>query len=170
MTLSVGWFGTTNARTNLRSLFVTKTILVVEDNRFLRATTERSLVRAGYKVVTACDGDEALRMAAETGPDLVLLDMLLPKLSGPEVLRSLRTIPQTEAVPIVVLGSPPQSNERKLKRDDATAYSDKSSLALHKHSDSLLQIMKQMLNEPGEDSSRIDVPDSQPPVAAKGKL
>ena len=45
-----------------------KTILLVEDSRFLRLTTEKTLVRAGYKVVSACDGEEALRVAAETAP------------------------------------------------------------------------------------------------------
>lgn len=83
-----------------------KTILVVEDGRFMRVSVERMRVRAGYKVVTVSDGDEALRVAAKTPPDLVLLDMLLPRLSGPEVLRSLRTTPQTAAVPIGVLSRP----------------------------------------------------------------
>jgi len=146
-----------------------KTILLVEDSRFLRVTTEKTLVRAGYKVVTACDGDEALRVAAKTRPDLVLLDMLLPKLSGPEVLRSLRTTPQTALVPIVVLSSLPQSNELRLKRDGATAYFDKASLGLHEHSDSLIQIVKKMLDEPGEDSAGTDLPDSRFPMVAKGE-
>ena len=93
-----------------------KTILMVEDSRFLRVMNERTLVRAGYLVVTACDGEQALRFACESVPDLILLDMLLPKLTGPQVLRSLRTTPQTARVPIVVLSSLPQSNEAQLKR------------------------------------------------------
>jgi DNA-binding response OmpR family regulator len=88
-----------------------KTILLVEDGRFSRVTNERALVRAGYRMKTACDGDEALRLAVVSVPDLVLLHMLLPKLSGPEVLRSLRSKPKTAQVPIVVLSSVPQSNE-----------------------------------------------------------
>lgn len=120
--------------------------------------------------MTACDGEKALKVAAETAPDLVLLDMLLPKLSGPDVLRTLRTTPQTAAVPIVVLSSLPQSNERKLKRDGATAYFDKSSLGLHDHSDSLVQIVKRMLHETSDDSGDIEVPASNPPMAAKGQV
>ena len=135
-----------------------KTILLVEDSRFLRLTTEKTLVRAGYKVVSACDGEEALRVAAETAPHLVLLDMLLPKLSGNEVLRILRLTPQTASIPIVVLSSLPQSNERKLKRDGATAYFDKSSLGLHEHSDSLIQIVNKMLGETKEDRGAIGLP------------
>lgn len=146
-----------------------KTILIVEDSRFLRLTTERTLVRAGYNVVTACDGDEALEVAAKMVPDLVLLDMLLPKLSGPEVLRSLRATPLTAAVPVVVLSGLPQRNEGKLKRDGATAYFDKASLDLQ-HSDSLLQIVKKVLASVN-DTSCTDVPivDVSPVVVAKGK-
>ena len=121
------------------------TILLVEDSRFLRMINERALVRAGYHVVTASDGEEALRVAGETRPDLILLDMLLPKLSGQEVLRSLRTTPQTAAVPIIVLSSLPQSNERRLKRDGATAYFDKASLSLDRESESLIHIVKKIL-------------------------
>ena len=53
-------------------------ILLVEDSKFLRLTAERALARAGYEVSSAADGEEALRMAREKLPDLILLDMLLP--------------------------------------------------------------------------------------------
>jgi CheY-like chemotaxis protein len=123
------------------------TILLVEDSRFLRATNEKALVRAGYRVVTACDGEEALRVAGESCPDLILLDMLLPKLSGQEVLRSLRSTPPTTKVPIVVLSSLPQSNEERLKKDGATAYFDKASLGLEQQSESLVQIVRKTLEK-----------------------
>jgi CheY-like chemotaxis protein len=124
-----------------------KTILLVEDSRFLRLANERALIRAGYRVVTAADGEEALRLARESTPDLILLDMLLPKVGGPEVLRSLRTTPLTAPVPVVVLSSLPQSNEARLKKDGATAYIDKSTLALDQHSESLIEIVKRVLHE-----------------------
>jgi CheY-like chemotaxis protein len=124
-----------------------KTILLIDDSRFVRVMNEKTLVRAGYGVVSACDGEEGLRLACETVPDLILLDMLLPKLTGPQVLRSLRTTPQTARVPIVVLSSLPQSNEIQLKKDGATAYFDKSTLGLHQHSESLIQMVKRILDE-----------------------
>ncbi len=62
-------------------------ILLVEDSKFLRLATERALARAGYEINSAPDGEEALRLAKEKLPDLILLDMLLPKMSGPDVLR-----------------------------------------------------------------------------------
>ena len=92
-----------------------KSILLVEDSRFLRRTNERILTRAGYQVVIAVDGGEALHLARTTAPDLILLDMLLPKIGGAQVLRALQSDPVTAKTPVVVLSSLPQSNERKLK-------------------------------------------------------
>jgi CheY-like chemotaxis protein len=123
--------------------------------------------------VSACDGEDALRVAAETARDLVLLDMLLPNLSGEEVLRSFRSTPQTASIPIVVLNSLPslpQSNERKLKRDVATAYFDKSSLGLHEHSDSRIQMVNKTLYESKEDTGAIGLaPLHSTAVPAKGE-
>jgi DNA-binding response OmpR family regulator len=63
-------------------------ILIVEDSCFLRISNERALVRAGYDVITAADGEEGLRLAQERKPDLVILDLMPPKLPGREVLRA----------------------------------------------------------------------------------
>jgi len=104
-------------------------------------------VRTGYRVATAADGEEALRLARASGPDLILLDRLLPEVGKPEVLRSLRTTPLTAQVPVVVLSSLPQSNEARLKKDGATVYIDKSTLALDQHSVSLISIVKTVLHE-----------------------
>ena len=124
-----------------------KTILLVEDSRLLRLMNERALVRAGYSVLTAGDGEEALRVAFESIPDLIVLDMLLPKLSGPQVLKSIRQNLSTAQVPVVVLSSLPQSNELRLKKEGATAYVDKSKLGLNKDADSLVHILKDILHE-----------------------
>src|SRR5437762_247960 len=105
-----------------------KSILLVEDSRFLRLANERILVKAGYQVVTAADGEQALALAKTTAPDLILLDMLLPKLGGPEVLRALRKESATSAIPVIVLSSLPQSNEQRLKGEGAVAYFEKSRL------------------------------------------
>jgi len=68
-------------------------VLIVDDSRFLRLMNERALVKAGFDVLSAADGEEGLRLAIEHKPDLVVLDMMLPKLSGPDVLRVLRKDP-----------------------------------------------------------------------------
>ena len=125
-----------------------KTILLGEDSRFLRLANERAVVRAGYRVATAADGEEALRLARENVPDLILFDMLLPsKVGGPEVLRSLRTTPLTTQVPLFVPSSLPQSNDARLRKHGATAYLDKSTLALDQHSESPINIVKRVLHE-----------------------
>jgi CheY-like chemotaxis protein len=73
-------------------------ILLVDDSKFLRLATERALARAGYDVSTAIDGEQALEVAREKKPDVILLDMLLPKMAGPEVLKALKKDPATAAI------------------------------------------------------------------------
>jgi CheY-like chemotaxis protein len=105
-----------------------ETILLVEDSKFLRIATERVLTKAGYRVVCACDGDEGLALAKSGLPDLVVLDMLLPKLTGPEVLLALKKHGPTAHIPVIVLSSLPQKNEDKLLKDGAAAFLAKGPL------------------------------------------
>ena len=105
-----------------------ETILLVEDSKFLRVATERILTKAGYQVICDGDGDEALALAGSRLPDLIVLDMLLPKLSGPEVLRSLKKNDLTAHIPVVVLSSLSQNNGPKLVQEGADAFIEKGSL------------------------------------------
>jgi CheY-like chemotaxis protein len=75
-------------------------ILLVDDSKFLRLATERALARAGYEVSTAMDGANALEIAREKKPDLILLDMLLPKMTGPDVLKALKNDPATAGIAV----------------------------------------------------------------------
>ena len=112
-------------------------VLLVEDSKFLRIVNGRALAKAGYEVSTAADGEEALRVANDELPDIILLDMLLPKLSGPEVLQALKSNPATMTIPVIVLSSLSQRNEGKLKQAGAVEYLEKASLDLEKHPDRL---------------------------------
>jgi CheY-like chemotaxis protein len=105
-----------------------ETILLVEDSKFLRAATERILTKAGYQVICAGDGDDALELAGSSLPHLIVLDMMLPKLSGPEVLRSLKKNDLTAHIPVVVLSSLSQNNGPKLVQEGADAFIEKGSL------------------------------------------
>jgi two-component system, OmpR family, phosphate regulon response regulator PhoB len=105
-----------------------ETILLVEDSKFLRVATERILTKAGYQVICAGDGDEALVLAGSRLPALIVLDMMLPKLSGPEVLRSLKKNDLTAHIPVVVLSSLSQNNGPKLVQEGAGAFIEKGSL------------------------------------------
>jgi two-component system phosphate regulon response regulator PhoB len=79
------------------------TILVVEDEVPLVTLLRYNLEREGFAVLEAPDGDEALNQAREQKPDLILLDWMLPLVSGIEVCRQLRRHPETRAIPIVML-------------------------------------------------------------------
>ena len=80
---------------------VTANILVVDDDEEIRASLRRSLSREGYRIAQAADGAEALRMAREAPPDLVVLDVMLPEIDGLEVCRRLRAADDT--LPIIML-------------------------------------------------------------------
>jgi DNA-binding response OmpR family regulator len=120
-------------------------ILIVDDSRLLRIATERTLVRAGYQVITAADGEEGLRVALENKPDLVVLDMMLPKLSGQEVLQQLRANPSSASTPVIVLTSLSQSNREKLLTEGASLYFEKSLLTLENGSGTLLNAIETLL-------------------------
>jgi two-component system, cell cycle response regulator DivK len=120
-------------------------VLLVEDSKFLRIANERALSRAGYEVSIAADGKEALRVANEKLPDIILLDMMLPLLSGPEVLHALKQNPATTSIPVIVLSSLSQRNEERLIHEGAAAYFEKQSLDLDKNSDRLAATVESVL-------------------------
>jgi two-component system phosphate regulon response regulator PhoB len=82
---------------------ITPLIMVVEDEAALVTLLRYNLEREGFRVAAACDGEEALLLAREQKPDLVLLDWMLPLLSGIEVCRQLRRMPESRGVPIIML-------------------------------------------------------------------
>ena len=103
-------------------------VLLIEDSKLLRIALERSLTKAGFTVVIAQDGEEGLRFARHALPDVILLDMLLPKLGGEQVLQSLKGDPLTAGIPVIILSSLSQQNEEKLKKAGAAAYFEKAKL------------------------------------------
>jgi two-component system, OmpR family, phosphate regulon response regulator PhoB len=88
------------------------TVLVVEDESALVTLLRYNLERSGYRVLEATDGEEALLVAAEETPDLVLLDWMLPQLSGIEVCRRLRGRQETRNVPIIMLTARSEEADR----------------------------------------------------------
>ena len=103
-------------------------ILLVEDSKPIRRENEGALQRAGYEVICAEDGETALELARDQHPDLILLDMILPKMTGPEVLRHLKSDPKTTAIPVVVLSSLTEKNRQKLLEAGAEDYLEKGAL------------------------------------------
>ncbi len=80
-------------------------ILLAEDDRLLSKASSAALRRRGFEVVTAADGEEALELARRECPDLILLDVIMPKLQGFEVLARLKADPATGAIPVVMLSN-----------------------------------------------------------------
>jgi DNA-binding response OmpR family regulator len=122
-------------------------ILLIEDSKFQRIANERALIKAGYAVIHADDGEDGLRSARESVPDLILLDMMLPKVSGLEVLRSLKTDVLVKHIPVIVLSGLGQANEAKLLKEGAAAFVVKSEKSLENNSAMLIQTIEGVLTE-----------------------
>ena len=82
---------------------MSRTILLVEDNTDNRIIYRRALEYFGYTVIEALDGEEAIRLATERLPDLVLMDISIPRIDGWEATKAIRADPRTKGIPVVAL-------------------------------------------------------------------
>ena len=80
-----------------------KKILFIEDESALQKTFGEILCQEGYEMISALDGEIGLRLAKDKKPDLILLDLVLPKIHGFEVLKQLKTDKETKDIPVIVL-------------------------------------------------------------------
>lgn len=99
--------------TNYTQAATHKKILLVEDEVFIRDIYERTLIKAGARVSVASDGEEGVKKATEELPDLILLDILMPKVNGLEALAKLKENPKTKSIPVVLLTNLGQSGTIK---------------------------------------------------------
>ena len=88
-------------------------ILLVEDNDMNRDMLSRRLLRKGYEVVMALDGEQAVKMAAAEKPDLILMDMSLPVLDGWEATRRIKAAAATRGIPVIALTAHAMSGDRE---------------------------------------------------------
>jgi DNA-binding response OmpR family regulator len=86
-------------------------VLVADDDRDILDLLAFRLGRAGYEVVSASDGEEALRLAVERKPDLAVLDVMMPKLDGYEVTRRMRADESTKRIPVILLTARVQEHD-----------------------------------------------------------
>jgi two-component system, cell cycle response regulator DivK len=113
-----------------------RTILYVEDNEYNRKIVRRLLGRTDYRLIEAVDGEAGLALAFAELPDLILMDVQLPKMSGLEATRILRADERTEKIPIVVITSFALGGDRERATDAGAAgylakpYSPRELLAL----------------------------------------
>ena len=80
-----------------------KKILVVDDERHIVRLVEVNLQRAGYEVVQAYDGVEALEKVSADKPDMIVLDVMMPRMNGFDVLKNLKAKPETMDIPVIML-------------------------------------------------------------------
>jgi two-component system cell cycle response regulator DivK len=100
-----------------------KTVLYVEDNEFNRKIVRHLLGRTTYRLLEAVDGEAGVAAAREERPDLVIMDIQLPKMSGLDATRQLRADPATADIPIIVITSfALAGDEEKARAAGAAAY------------------------------------------------
>jgi two-component system, cell cycle response regulator DivK len=120
-----------------------KTVLYVEDNEFNRKIVRHLLGRTSYRLIEAVDGEAGVTTARETVPDLIIMDIQLPKLSGLEATRQLRADPVTAPIPVIVITSfALAGDEEKAREAGAAAY-----LAKPYSPRELLQMIRQLAPE-----------------------
>ena len=120
-----------------------KTVLYVEDNEFNRKIVRQLLTRTSYRLIEAVDGEAGVATAREAVPDLVIMDIQLPKMSGLEATRQLRADPVTAPIPVIVITSfALAGDEEKAREAGAAAY-----LAKPYSPRELLQMIRQLVPE-----------------------
>ena len=118
-------------------------VLLAEDDRILRKAGETSLTRKGYCVIPAVDGEDALEKAFAHRPDLILLDVMMPKMHGFDVLARLKSDAATRDIPVIMLSNLEQEADiRRSIEGGARSYLVKSNVLL----DELAERVAEALN------------------------
>jgi DNA-binding response OmpR family regulator len=107
-------------------------IVLAEDDKFISKAYHDGLTRAGYSVITAYDGQEALSKIRENFPDLVLLDMIMPVTNGFEVLETIKKDEKLKKIPVIILSNLGQDSDiKKGKELGAEDYLIKSNFSMN---------------------------------------
>lgn len=117
-------------------------ILIIEDDRFLSSILKGRLEKEGFQVLQAFDGEEGINILRQGKPDLVLLDLIMPKMSGFEVLQQISTDPELCTVPVMIASNLGQDSDiEKAKNLGAIDYYVKVRTSI----DELAQIVKNVM-------------------------
>lgn len=96
---------------------MTRRVLVVDDELYIRNILDFALHSEGYEVITAADGEEALKQAVDLLPDLIVLDVMMPKLDGFEVCRAIKGKDETKHIPVILLTARDKDADRERGKD-----------------------------------------------------
>jgi DNA-binding response OmpR family regulator len=88
-----------------------KKVMVIEDDRFLSSLMKARLEKEGFTLIQAFDGEEAIQTLKQSTPDLIILDLIMPKVTGFEVLQTISITPQLAKVPVVILSNLAQDSD-----------------------------------------------------------
>lgn len=100
-----------------------KKILIVEDDFFIRDLYEIQARKAGFEVITAIDGEDGLGKVKTETPNLVILDIMLPKMDGISILKAIKQDPKLSSIPcVLVTNLEDPLKEREAKQEGASAY------------------------------------------------
>lgn len=118
-------------------------ILIVEDDAALQKTLQEFLIGEGFEVVCAADGEEGVRIAQKENPDLILLDIILPKKDGYEVIKEIKGGETTKKIPVVLLTNLGGIHDvEKALELGATTYLIKSDYKLEEVARKVKEILK----------------------------
>jgi DNA-binding response OmpR family regulator len=108
-----------------------KKIVLADDEQFIVIAYRDGLSRAGFEVTTAVDGAEALEKVKSTKPDIVLLDLIMPKMNGFEVLKKLKADDELKNIPVAILSNLSQvTDEEEARKNGAVDFIVKSDFSL----------------------------------------
>jgi PAS domain S-box-containing protein len=133
------------ARTVRSLLDKSREILLIEDSKFMRIAVQRALTGAGYTVHTANHGEAGLGAARETLPDLIVLDLVLPTISGLDVLKALKRDAITKSIPVIVLAAFSERTKEELINEGAAACVEKSDKLFESDSVALIHTVTQVV-------------------------
>lgn len=94
-----------------------KNIMIIEDDRFLSSLMKARLEKEGLSVIQAFDGEEALQLFKQQLPNLIILDLIMPKVNGFEVLKTISLTPELQKVPVVILSNLAQDSDVEKARE-----------------------------------------------------
>src|SRR5688572_18226767 len=148
-------------------------IMLVEDDNNLREIYEARLLAEGYEIVSAKDGEEALALAVKERPDLIISDVMMPKISGFDMLDILRSTPETKDTKVIMMTALSQAEDKaRADKLGADRYLVKSQVTLEDVAKVAREVLQgesspaaPVVSSPAADVAVIPMPVSEPPVA-----